>query len=203
MAYKTADITILEGLEHVRRRPAMYIGAETPETSLRGRLVEATLGNIVADTPSPSAVRLLLWKDGVITIAFDGEPLPIGPFARPVDGVVHPELYQLFMHVGAAGRMLAIAGGVLNGLCERLHVSTVSGEHRYRAVFGKGTLVSLLHRASCESPLGTSWLTFLPDTSIVTGELSTRDAEQIVARVSKDSVDVAFHDRTDVEADWW
>ena len=202
MAYKTGS-GIIEGLEVVRRRPTMYIGEETPDVSLVVRLVESALDAVVRDTPSPTAARLLMWNDGVFTIAFDGEPLPIGPFALPVNGVPHPELYRLFMFVGAAGRTLAFAGAVLNALSEQLLAATVSGGQRYRAVFGRGTLISLLAKAPCEKPLGTNWLTFRPDPTIITGRLTTGDGAELTKRAGRGAVSVTFEDRSAEDADWF
>jgi DNA gyrase subunit B len=206
MAYRTASrITIIEGLEAPRRRPAMYIGEETADISLTARLVEFALDAVVTDTPSPSNVGLLMWNDNVFTIVLDGEPLPVAPGAERADDIPHPELYDFFMRLCAGGRSRALkcAGGVLNALSERLVVSTMSGGQRYRAAFGKGSLVSLLTKATITVPLGASWLTFRPDPSIVTGALTVAQGTEIVERVAKGSAHVGFEDRTADEADWW
>jgi hypothetical protein len=172
MASRTADgITILEGLEVVRHRPSMYIGSEEPDHSLRSRLLELVVDGAAHDSPPPREVKIVLWREGALTVAFDGAPLPIEPSGPPDDPIRHPALERLFMH--------------LNALCERLVVSTVHGGERYRAVFSKGALVTLLARIPCERPLGTSWLTFLPDTGIITGApLTVAQAAKVADRVA-------------------
>lgn len=208
--YKTSQgITVLEGLEAVRHRPAMYIGADEPGRSLRTRLLEWVVDGVAHDTPIPEEVRVVLWRDGAMTVAYDGEPIPIEPFSRPVDGVAHPVFYQFFVGLMARGdpfqRTLSF-GAVLNALSDRLVVSTMHGGERYRAVFSQGLIASLLARTSCETPLGTTWLTFLPDATLIAGEPLTRDdAEGVAERVAQEAggVKVSVDDRTSEEADWY
>ncbi len=158
MSHTTPEgITVLEGLECIRVRPAMYIGSEEPGHSLRKRLLELVVDRVARDTPRPEELRLILWRQGVMTVAYDGAPIPIEPFARPVDGVAHPLFYKFFMDlsVGAEpfGRTLAF-GATLNALSERLVVSTIHGKDRYRAIFSRGMVVSLLARSWCERRSG-------------------------------------------------
>src|SRR5262245_64328267 len=158
MAYKGPHgITILEGLDPVRLRPAMYIGGEDVHPSPRVRLREYAVSEIAHERPQE--VRILLWREDAVTIAYDGSPLPIEPFGLPVDGVSHPALYQSFMYLLVGTSAFR---AVLNALCERLVVSTVHDGHRYRVVFSKGMLVTLLGRAHYDRPLGITWLTFRP-----------------------------------------
>jgi hypothetical protein len=202
-SYMTADgIRVIAALDAVRLRPQLYIGEATHEISRRARLVSAALSNVIEDTPAPSAVRLLLWRCGAITIALDGEPLPIGPVARGDDDVSHPELYGLFMALAHSNRRLTIAGPVLNALSEHLVVSTMVDGQCYRATFSRGGLVGLLHRVHLKEPLGATWLTFRPDPEIITGELDLARARTIVEAVSTEAIKIELQDRTDVDADW-
>ena len=139
--YETRDgLTILEGLEPIQRRPAMYIGAAEPGRSLSHRLLEGLVEAIAGDTPPPQEIRVGLWSGSALTVAWDGVPLPIEPFDRSGEGVSHPALYQLFMHLAAGTPPFDrfFFGAILNALSERLVVSTMHGDHRYRAVFAKG-----------------------------------------------------------------
>ena len=81
-------IIILEGFGAVRRRPEMYIGGVEVHPSPPVRLLEYVVDDIAHEPQAE--VRILLWCEGAITIAYDGSPLPIEPFRRPVDGVAHP-----------------------------------------------------------------------------------------------------------------
>lgn len=209
MDYKTRDgITIIEGLEVVRRRPAMYIGAEEPGRTLTSRLLEFMVDGVAHDTPSPSEIRVLLWRERATTIAFDGAPLPVEPIARPANDVAHPALYQFFMYLFAGaepfGRTLSV-GAILNALSERLVVSTMHGDARYRVVFAQGRLVSLLSRTQCDQPLGTTWFTFRPDPTLITGApLSMHEATEVTERVaaSVKGPRIIVHDRATEEPDW-
>jgi topoisomerase-4 subunit B len=196
------QIELLIGLDVIRRRPSMYIGDETPEMSLCTRLVELVVMDVVTDVPSPTAARLILWDGGVFTVAFDGVPIPIRPLAVPSDGVPHPELYRFFLYLTHAQRTLAAGATVLNALSERLVVSTMHDGHRYEAMFARGAIVQLLARTPCDAPLGTNWLTFRPDPSIITGDLDVEAAEPIVERAARDAVRVELVDRTSEKADW-
>jgi DNA gyrase subunit B len=202
MAYKTSDgITVLEGLEAVRRRPALYIGGEDEHPSPRARLLELAVTDIALER-RPQEVRILLWREGVVTIAYDGRPLPIEPSARPVDDISYPALYWSFMYLDVP----AVNGmAVLNALSERLVVSTMHDGCRYRGVFSKGMIASLLCRARCDCPLGTTWLTYRPDATVVAGEaLTPGDVHGIAERVGLNTEGVRFRveDRMTENADW-
>ena len=200
MAYNARDIEILQGLDAVRRRTAMYIGGEDVHPNPRVRLLEATVRAIVRERPQE--IRVLLWRDDVVTVAYDGTPLPIEPFGFPSDGVVrHPALYRLFLNV-PMGPLYFCA--VLNALSERLVVSTMHAGECYRVLFAKGGIVSLLRRTHCNDPLGTTWLTYLSDTTILPGEALTRgDVYGVIERVGKsaEGVEIRFEDRMTEDAD--
>ena len=214
MADKTADwITVLEGLEAVRRRPVMYIGAEDGHPSRRARLLELAVTDIAWEW-RPQQVRILLWREDAVTIAYDGRPLPIEPCARPVDDIAYPALYRSFMHLLTP----AVNGmAVLNALSEQLVVSTMHDGRRYRGVFSKGMIASLLHCVHCDCPLGTTWLTYRPDATIVAGEVLTpRDVHGIPERVAlnmhviaerfglnTEGVRIRVEDRMTEDAHWY
>ena len=210
MDHKTRDgLTIIEGIEVIRRRPAMYIGPEEPGRTLPSRLLELIVDGVAHDTPPPQEIRVLLWCDRAITVAFDGGPLPIEPFGRPVGDVAHPALYQFFMSlfvgVEPFGRTLSF-GAILNALSERLVVSTMHGDGRYRVVLAQGRIVTLLSRTPCERPLGTTWFTFRPDSTIITGaSLSLEDTTEVTERVATNvkHARIVVHDRRTEEPDWY
>lgn len=210
----TADrITVIEGLEAVRRRPAMWIGAD--HRSSRARLLELAVTDIAWEW-RPQQVRILLWREDGVTIAYDGKPLPIAPDAHPVDGIPHPALYRLFMVLHTPG----VNGlSILNALSERLAVCTMHGSHRYRSVFSKGMIASLLSARPCRrppSPLATTWLTYRPDAAIVTGRaLTADDLHGLAERVEGNTrafaercgggaggVRITIDDRMTEDADW-
>lgn len=210
-------ITVLEGPQAVRQRPARFIGVEDERQSWRAQLLELAVTDIAWEW-RPQAVRILLWREDAVTVAHDGRPLPIHPCAISVDDIPHPALYRSFMalRTGAAppgGNGLAI----LNALSELLVVSTVHGAHRYRTVFSKGMIASLLRpKHYPRSPLGATWLTYRPDATIVPGQALMPDGAYGVAdrvgmnlhhiaerlRLNVESVKIRVEDRLTEDADW-
>jgi hypothetical protein len=78
--------------------------------------------------------------------------------------------------------------------------------HRYRVVFSKATIVSLLHRSHCDRPLGITWLTYRPDATIITGEvLTSGEVQQLAERVGQNAegVRIRVEDRMTEDADWY
>lgn len=59
----------------------------------------------------------------------------------------------------------------------------------------------VLAKQWCSAPLGTNWLTFRPDTTIITGSFDLRRGPELCQRAAEDSVRVTFHDRTAEDAD--
>lgn len=204
MTFSARDIDVLEGLEAVRRRPAMFIGHETVERTLRSRLVEFVLASFASGPPTPAAVRLIVWQGGRLTLAYDGEPLPIRSHEAGA-GVAHPELYAWFLELTAPSSPLRFGAAVVNALSERLTVSTMRDGVRYRAAFQRGGLVSLLSVRDLQEVLGASWLTFAPDSAVVPGTVDVGDAERIAARVAQtaNGVSVSVVDRSSEMPDWF
>lgn len=181
----------------------MYIGDATDGRTLCSRLVECIVGNVSAESPAPTAVRLIVWAGNVFTVAYDGEPLPIHPVER--GGVSHPELYTMFMTLLAPSGPLYMGAAVANALSARLVVSTVHEGGRYRAAFSRGGLVSLLFAAPTEETLGTNWLTFKPDPEVTPGEVTPSEADAIIRRLRESTPATAMTavNRVHERPDWW
>lgn len=206
--YTHRDIEILEGVEVIRRRPAMYIGPaanDDDDEARRSRFVESVVANLAAGTPSPMAIRLTAWAGEAVTVAFDGEPLSLAPSGTRADELPQPELYQQFMGLGMQGDLRSFAFAIANALSARLVVSTVHDGVRYRAAFGRGGLLSFLAKVPPDEVLGTNWLTFKPDADVVPGPMTFAEAQAVVERVWRSSppVSVTAIDRTTLKPDWW
>ena len=81
-AYTAKDIEVLEGLEPVRRRPAMYIGG-TDERALH-HLVAELLDNAMDEAVAghASRIELRLDADGAVTVRDNGRGIPIEPHPK-------------------------------------------------------------------------------------------------------------------------
>jgi hypothetical protein len=72
---------------------------------------------------------------------------------------------------------------------------------RYRVVFAKGLLLTLLQPTNCRQPFGTTWFTFRPDTAIIGGDpVSWADMQDIAAR--QGGARICVEDHSGEEADW-
>src|SRR3989337_1216851 len=77
MAYTAKDITVLEGLEPVRKRPGMYIGS-TDEKGLHHILTEIVDNSVDEAIPGfAKNIWVTLAKDGSATVVDDGRGIPI------------------------------------------------------------------------------------------------------------------------------
>ncbi|MGH2767216.1 MAG: ATP-binding protein, partial [Actinomycetota bacterium] len=98
--YEAADITVLEGLEAVRRRPSMYIGT----TGSRGlhHLVYEVVDNAVDEALAGACSKILvrLRADGGVTVADDGRGIPVRPIPRSKDRRPAVEVVLTTLHAG-------------------------------------------------------------------------------------------------------
>ena len=83
--YEAQDIQVLEGIEHVRLRPGMYIGT----TSVRGlhHLVYAVVDNSIDEAMAGFCDRIVvrLVKDGSCQVEDNGRGIPVKPIPRAKD----------------------------------------------------------------------------------------------------------------------
>src|SRR5437879_8880261 len=128
-AYDAQQIQVLEGLQAVRKRPAMYVGS----TDSRGlhHLVHEVVDNSIDEAMAGfcKEIQVTLNEDGSVTVADDGRGIPVD--LHPKYGVPGVELVLTRMHTGGtcAPRMSRVSGGrqgvglsVVNGLSEWLEL---------------------------------------------------------------------------------
>lgn len=171
--YGASDITVLEGLEAVRKRPGMYIGS----TGLRGlhHLVYEVVDNSVDEALAGycTHIEVVLQADGGVKVTDDGRGIPVD--IHPSEGKPTVEVVMTILHAGGkfGGGGYAVSGGlhgvgisVVNALSSRVDTEVRRQGHVWRMSFADGGKPQGgLVKGEETDETGTSQ-TFYPDPSI-------------------------------------
>jgi len=172
-SYGAKDITVLEGLEAVRKRPGMYIGSTGP----RGlhHLVYEVVDNSVDEALAGHCdlVRVVLHPDDSCTVSDDGRGIPVEELKkekRPAAEVVLTTLHAggKFGDGGGykvSGGLHGVGVSVVNALSERLHLQISRDGHVWSQDYARGKPQGELTAGAATEETGTT-LTFQPDTEI-------------------------------------
>ena len=176
-SYTGENIRILEGLEAVRLRPAMYIGS-TGEMGLH-HLVYEVVDNSVDEALAGYAkkVEVTIHVDNSITVVDDGRGIPVDMMDTP-DGKRMPAVQVVLTKLHAGGKFDAsnykVSGGLhgvgvscVNALSQEFNVEIWRDGHTWEMDFSCGAPVSELRQAGTSKRRGTR-IHFLPDKSIFT-----------------------------------
>lgn len=174
--YDAGSITVLEGLEAVRKRPGMYIGS----VSTRGlnHLVYEILDNSVDEHLAGycDTIFVTLEADGSATVSDNGRGIPVGMHEK---GISAERLVFTTLHAGGkfdsnsyktSGGLHGVGSSVVNALSNRLTVRVKNGGQIYEDSYEKGKPVvnlidGLLPVVGKTRETGT-WINFLPDDTI-------------------------------------
>jgi topoisomerase-4 subunit B len=145
-SYSARDIEVLEGLEPVRRRPAMFVGG-TDERALH-HLAAEVLDNAMDEAVAGHAGRIdvELAADGTVTVRDNGRGIPVDPHPK-FPGRTALEVILTTLHAGAkfGTRAYKVSGGlhgvglsVVNALSDRLLVEVARDRILWRQTYRRG-----------------------------------------------------------------
>ena len=172
--YDAAQIVVLEGLEAVRKRPGMYIGA----TSARGlhHLVWEIVDNAIDEALAGfcDSITVTVHQDQSVTVQDNGRGFPVDIHEKT--GLPAVTVALTILHAGGkfSGEGYKVSGGlhgvgasVVNALSERLEVLVRRDRKLYRQTFCRGLPTSELEVVGTSDATG-STVSFLPDAEIFT-----------------------------------
>ncbi len=174
--YDASNITVLEGLEAVRRRPGMYIGSVS--TKGLNHLIYEIMDNSVDEHLAGfcDRIEVILEADGSATVSDNGRGIPVGMHEK---GVSAERLVFTTLHAGGkfdndayktSGGLHGVGSSVVNALSKKLTVRVKNGGHIYEDTYERGIPTTelqegLLPVVGRTKETGTT-INFLPDGEI-------------------------------------
>ncbi|MBW3058010.1 DNA topoisomerase (ATP-hydrolyzing) subunit B [Spiroplasma poulsonii] len=171
--YNSGSIQVLEGLEAVRKRPGMYIGA----TNVRGlhhlvwEIIDNSIDEVLANFANK--ITIIINKDESITITDNGRGIPIE--IHPKTKVSTVETVFTVLHAGGkfdsntykiSGGLHGVGASVVNALSKYLKIEIKKNNKQYLMEFHNGgQILTPIKEVGPTNETGTI-VTFLPDEKI-------------------------------------
>jgi len=187
--YGAASITILEGLEAVRKRPGMYIGS-TGERGLH-HLVWEVVDNSVDEAMAGYATKVdvVLLNDGSVQVADNGRGIPVATHAT---GVPTVDVVMTQLHAGGkfggensgynvSGGLHGVGVSVVNALSSRLEVEISRDGYEWTQAYEKAEPIGLKQGAATKKTGST--VRFWADPDIF--ETTVYDFETVARRLQE------------------
>jgi DNA gyrase subunit B len=172
-SYGAQDITVLEGLEAVRKRPGMYIGS----TGQRGlhHLIYEVMDNSVDEALAGEAdhVEIVIHPDNSVTVTDNGRGIPVDMHEKEKRPAA--EVVLTVLHAGGkfgdgggykvSGGLHGVGVSVVNALAEELHLTVWRDGHEWTQSYERGAPKADLKKGAKTKQRGTR-ITFMPDLEI-------------------------------------